>query len=213
MEEQLNINYWQQQWRDLPSTKKKRWRIFLVVFVLLWLAGSVYAYNEIAGIATMATGSRLIGAAVVGPLGLLWFVLTMTGVITESTNEPSKGWLLLLGIQLGWLYLAGKIAWSPPNRAVQQQREAAQQQKAQGHLTETAAAEKFALKQGIPLVTVKDKQQKPVQVGMDAETGQGHILVISPTRGGKGLNLTEVLRHWPGAAVIVDPKSEVRRAA
>jgi hypothetical protein len=33
-------------------------------------------------------------------------------------------------------------------------------------------------------------------------------MVVAATRAGKGLHLTDVLTHWPGPAVVVDPKSE-----
>lgn len=208
MEEQTNFSYWQQQWRTSSPTTKKRWRIFLLVLSTLWLLGTFYAYRNIGGVAIMGTGSRLLAAVVIGPLGLMWGVLTMTGVLIENGAEPSRSWLILFLFQLGWMFLVGKIAFSPPNRAVQQQREVAHQEKSQGRLTEIETAEQYPFENGIPLATVKDKKGKSVPFGLAYASSQGHILVTSPTRGGKGLNLTEVLRHWPGAAVIVDPKSE-----
>jgi hypothetical protein len=54
---------------------------------------------------------------------------------------------------------------------------------------------------------VKDKKET-VTVGLDYETGEGHMLVVGPTRSGKGLHLTQSLLQWPGAAIIVDPKGE-----
>lgn len=56
---------------------------------------------------------------------------------------------------------------------------------------------------GLPLALVRD-----MFIGVPFGADRGHIAVIAPSRSGKGLHLTESLLAWPGAAVVVDPKSE-----
>jgi type IV secretory pathway TraG/TraD family ATPase VirD4 len=80
--------------------------------------------------------------------------------------------------------------------------------RSQGRLEPEEAAEKFAIGQGLPLVTVPDRKGRPAMVGLDFQDSEGHALVIAPTQTGKGLHLTETLLHWPGPALIVDPKQE-----
>jgi type IV secretory pathway TraG/TraD family ATPase VirD4 len=45
-------------------------------------------------------------------------------------------------------------------------------------------------------------------IGLPFDKDRGHVAVIAPSRSGKGLDLTEALLAWPGAAVVVDPKGE-----
>jgi hypothetical protein len=51
-------------------------------------------------------------------------------------------------------------------------------------------------------------KKRKVTVGIDYEGGEGHALAIGQTRSGKGLHLSGTLLKWPGAAIVVDPKSE-----
>ncbi len=56
---------------------------------------------------------------------------------------------------------------------------------------------------GLPLALVEGEV-----IGIPFGADRGHVAVIAPTRGGKGLHLTETLLRWPGAAVVLDPKGE-----
>ncbi|MCZ7673834.1 MAG: type IV secretory system conjugative DNA transfer family protein [Chloroflexi bacterium] len=52
------------------------------------------------------------------------------------------------------------------------------------------------------------KGKEKTLIGLDYEQSEGHVIVVAPTRAGKGLHLTDTLRHYPGPALIIDPKSE-----
>jgi hypothetical protein len=88
---------------------------------------------------------------------------------------------------LGLILVIGTTAANP---ATVQKREAEKHRRNQGQLEPEEAAEKLLLKTGIPMAIVPDKQKKPVKVGMDFTTGQGHVLVTAPTRGGKVRRVT-----------------------
>lgn len=59
------------------------------------------------------------------------------------------------------------------------------------------------LKDGIPLGQYQGKQ-----FGIKRGSDAGHVLVVAPTRSGKGLHLFGTMQSWRGAAVVVDPKRE-----
>jgi type IV secretory pathway TraG/TraD family ATPase VirD4 len=205
---QTNYDYFKQLWRDGAPQTKRKWRIFLAVFGGLWLAGAVAAFTSVAGIIRLGSGARTLTALAMGPFGLLWGFLKWRGLISETTQEPNLFWLVLLGINIGIIWLAGKILTGEPNSLVQQQRKQEAAEKAQGRLSQADIGEKLNIEQGVPAAQVDAGKKRAVTVGMAYETGEGHMLVMGPTRSGKGLHLTRTLMMWPGAAIVVDPKGE-----
>ncbi|MBA3471549.1 MAG: type IV secretory system conjugative DNA transfer family protein [Herpetosiphonaceae bacterium] len=73
----------------------------------------------------------------------------------------------------------------------------------QGRRHPASALETRAVKDGIPLGEYRGRR-----FGVTRGADAGHVLVVAPTRMGKGLHLTGSLETWRGAAVIVDPKRE-----
>ncbi len=202
------FNYWQELWRDASPVTRRRGRLALLLYLGLWALGAYLAFNQIAGIAALRDMGRPLAALVVGPLGVVWMLLEMTGFIVENPANPGLGWLLPFTLHGGFLVLVVYVGQLPLNPTFLHKRAAAKYLKGQGQLAGEEAAALLAVKTGSPLAVVRDKQKKAVKVGVDFATGQGHILVTAPTRAGKGLHLFDVLTHWPGAAVVVDPKSE-----
>lgn len=122
---QTNYDYFKELWRDSAPATKRKWRIFLAVLGGLWLGGAVTAFSNVAGIMRLDIGSRILASLLVGPFGLLWGFLKWTGLIRETIQEPNLFWLLLLGLNVGIIWLAGKILTGEPNQLVQQQRKQA----------------------------------------------------------------------------------------
>lgn len=112
---QTNFDYFKQLWRESAPATRRKWRIFLAVLGSLWLAGSVMAYADVAGIMRLGSGARLLTASLMGPFGLLWTFLKWTGLILETTQEPNLFWLLLAGLNIGVIWLVGKIMTGEPN--------------------------------------------------------------------------------------------------
>jgi hypothetical protein len=212
-EQQTLFHYWLDLWREASPAGRRRGRIIMAVYLGLWLLGSFLAATQMAAVAAMAGLGKWLGALMVGPLGVLWQGMELTGLIVENPGQPGQGWLLPAGLHVGLLAVIYWLGSQPLNPAALHKRAAVKHRQSQGQLTAEEVAEKMPLKAGISLVVVEDRDKKPVTVGVDYATGQGHVLVIAPTRAGKGLQLTDVLTRWPGAAVVVDPKSEVRREA
>ncbi|MAU00665.1 MAG: hypothetical protein CL608_26265 [Anaerolineaceae bacterium] len=205
---QTNYDYFKQLWHDSAPTTKRKWRVFLAVLGVLWLGGAVTAFSSVAGIMRLGGGARPLTALLMGPFGLPWGFLKWTGLISETTQEPNLFWLLLLGLNVGIVWLVGKILTSEPNQLVQQQRKQAAAEKAQGRLPQAEIEEKLQIEAGVSAAQTAAGKKETVTVGLDYETGEGHVLAVGPTRSGKGLHLTQTLLMWPGAAIIVDPKGE-----
>jgi type IV secretion system protein VirD4 len=203
-----NYDYFKQRWWESAPEKRRRWKILLAAFALFWLAGAASAFLTVAGIMRLGLGARLLAAAVMGPMGLIWGPLKLMGVIVETTANPNLLWLVLAALSAGFLWLVGQVLAAEPNADVQQQRRHERQWLAQGRLPDDEVAEKLAIENGVPLAEVTVTKKRTVTVGIDYEAGEGHALVTGPTRCGKGLHLTATLLKWPGAAIIVDPKGE-----
>ena len=206
-----NYSYFKRWWQNAPPATKKGWRTALLFSLLLWLLGAVFSYYQVAAIRAVETPVvRAIYSGLMGPMGLWWGFLKFTGFIQETSHDPSGAWRYLIALRLVVWGAIGFIFNATPHPEVVQKREAALQRKAQGQLDDDEVAEKLAIENGVPLATVKvtGRKKKPVTVGLNPMVGQGHVLVSGPTRSGKGLHLTEALLHWPGTAVIVDPKGE-----
>jgi len=205
------IDYWKTGWQDASPQSRRFWSIFLGVYLILWLLGGFLATKHVAAITEMEGLARLVTSLAMGPFGIIWTILKSLGAITESSRDPNIAWLIFTALHVGPLALIIYASQLPLDPEALHKRKAEQHHKIQGQLKPEEAAKVLSIKMGIPLATVKNKEKKPVKVGLDFATGQGHVLITAPTRAGKGLHLTDVLTHWPGAAVVVDPKSEQYR--
>lgn len=205
---ETNLDYFKQLWQESAWDTRRKWKIFFAVLITLWLLGTAAAFSNVAGIARQDVGTRELASLIMGPMGLLWSLLKITGLIEETLQEPNLVWLVLVGINIGVVWLAIKIAISEPNQLVQEQRRHQAEEKAQGRLPNDEIGEKLQITQGVLAAQVTTAKKKRVTVGVDYKTGEGHMLVVGPTRSGKGLHLTQTLLHWPGAAIILDPKGE-----
>lgn len=210
---QTNYDYFKQLWQESAPATRRKWRIFLALLAILWLGGAIMAYTDVAGIMRLGTGARILSALLMGPFGLLWGFLKWTGLIVETTQEPNLLWLVLTGLNGGALWLVGKIVTGEPNQQVLQQRKQAAAEKAQGRLPQAEIEKNLHIEAGVSAAQLPAGKKEVVTVGVDYKTGEGHVLAVGPTRSGKGLHLTQTLLAWPGAAIILDPKGEVRRAA
>jgi hypothetical protein len=208
-----NYDYFRQEWRLAAPAQRARWLFWLGLLGTLWLTGAIAAYLSVSGIIRLGTAGRLLASLLMGPMGLPWAFLKVMGVIAETTAQPNLLWLILAGLSGGFLWLSGSLLGAEPNQETLHKRRQAQHARAQGQIDDTEAAENLAIETGVPLARVPARRKQTVTAGMDYQTGEGHALVIGPTRSGKGLHLTEALLRWPGAAIVVDPKGEVRRAA
>lgn len=205
---ETNLDYFKHLWQESAPNTRKKWKVFFLILSTLWVLGTTAAFTSVAGIIRLEGIARLLSAIVMGPMGLLWQFLVWTSLVQESAQEPNLYWLLLAGINVGFLWLVGKILTSEPNHLVQEQRRHQAEEKAQGRLPLETVAEEMQISQGIPTAQITIGKKQPVSVGIDYEAGEGHMLVVGPTRSGKGLHLTQTLLQWPGAAIIVDPKGE-----
>lgn len=209
MNEEINFfNYWGDLWRDASEKTRRRLRNALIVYIVFLILGTYLAATQITAVAQMSGLGKTMGAVAVGPFGVVWQVLTWLGVLVEDARDPGLAWLLPAFFHIApW---AGMIAigLQPVNPKMLQERTIKKHEASQGHLSSEAVIAAIPCKTGIPFTTLLNREKKPVSVGLDYATGQGHVLVVAATRSGKGLHLTEVLKRWPGAAVVVDPKAE-----
>lgn len=205
---QTNYDYFKQLWQESAPATRRKWRIFLALLAILWLGGAIMAYTDVAGIMRLGSGARILTALVMGPFGLLWVFLKWTGLILETTQEPNLFWLILTGLNSGAIWLVGKIMTGEPNQELLQQRKQASAEKAQGRLPQAEIEKNLQIEAGVSAAQLTVDKKEAVTVGVDYETGEGHMLAVGPTRSGKGLHLTQTLLTWPGAAIILDPKGE-----
>lgn len=203
-----NYDYLKLWWAERAPAEQRRWKIFLAAVAFLWLAGATSAFLTVGGIVRLGMGARLLAALIMGPMGLPWVLLKLMGVIVETPEDPNLLWLALAALSAGLLWLAGKALAAEPDAEAWQQRRQQRHWQAQGRLPDEEAVEKLAIEQGVPLAAIAAGKKQTATVGVDHGAGEGHALVIGPTRSGKGLHLTEALLKWPGAAIIVDPKAE-----
>ncbi|MAU01410.1 MAG: hypothetical protein CL608_30080 [Anaerolineaceae bacterium] len=209
MNEEINFfNYWGDLWRDASEKTRRRLRNALIVYVVFLILGTYLAATQIAAVAQMSGLGKTMGAVAVGPFGVVWQVLTWLGLIVEDARDPGLAWLLPAFFHVApWAGIIA-IGLQPVNPKMLQERTVKKHEASQGHLSPEAVIAAIPSKTGIPFTTLLNREKKPVSVGLDYATGQGHVLVVAATRSGKGLHLTEVLKRWPGAAVVVDPKGE-----
>ena len=215
MGEIKNGTYFKQWWREMAPKAKKRWRIALGLFALFWLAGAIYTPSAVAGIARLEGLARPLMSLGMGGFGFLWGGLKGLELIEETTQEPSLFWIVLAlalpGAIFGFIYILDQA----PNPLFNMQKMLEKFARSQGRMKDKEVAQTLTIQRGVPYATVNEdkaraerSRSKPVKVGLDYATGEGHVLVSGPTRSGKGLHLTDTLLTWPGPALVVDPKGE-----
>lgn len=210
LEQKTNGAYLNQWWQRLPARRRKQWRAALGVAVALWLAGAVHGPSAVAGLARLHGPVRLLMALGLGGFSFLWRFLKAAGAFQETTREPNFLWiplaLALPAAVAGVLYLLGQ----PPHPLFGLRKLLEQMARGQGRVEAGEAARELAIEQGVPLaqVAAQQRHKKQTLVGLDYEQAEGHAIVVAPTRAGKGLHLTDVLRHYPGPVLVIDPKCE-----
>ena len=207
-EEMLLFGYWQLLWREATPATQRRWRLALIGYLVAFVLGGYLSATQIPSIMGYDFGSRLLALIWVGPMSLIWLALDALGVVSQASQEAALGWMLPGLFHGGPVALLIYLGFQPVNETMLHKRAIRQHEQNQGRLEPEAAAEKLPVQGGVLLATVRNKEKKRVKVGVDFATGQGHVMVVAATRAGKGLHLTDVLTHWPGPAVVVDPKSE-----
>lgn len=206
-EQEIFFSLWQAKWQEASPAARRRGRIALGVYLLFTLVGTIVAASQVAALAEMSEAGRWMGAVGMGPFGLLWAGLKLTGLLMENSGDPGIGWMLPAALHIAPYAILIGVGPRPLPAHFQQQRQMKAHRRQQGQLEEAEAAARLATRSGVVMAVVRDANRRPVMVGRPF-ADQGHLLVTAPTRSGKGLNLTEVLLHWPGAAVVVDPKAE-----
>lgn len=207
--------YFKEWWQNLPFARRKRIWIVLSVFVIFWLAGAVHAPTAVAGLARLRLPARYFGSVCMGGFSFLWHGLKSSGVIVETIETPNLLWMPLALVMPGAIILFFYILSQPPNPQYSMQKMLDKTSRSQGRVAADDLKEKLAIKQGVPLTQIdvgKTRTNKgrrdTVLIGLDYQKSEGHVMVVAPTRAGKGLHLTDTLRHYPGPALIVDPKGE-----
>jgi hypothetical protein len=86
-------------------------------------------------------------------------------------------------------------------------RQEKQHRLAQGRLTPDEAATHLAGEGHIPLAVVGDNQNETTLFIPPAD--EGHLLLVAPPDSGWQEHLLQILIHWPGAALIIDPEGSL----
>lgn len=204
-EPQSNLDYVRWRWGQLPAQGRRTLLISLGILLVLWVIGAAYAYYEVTGVTRMDGAARSIIAAASGLWGLGWWWLENQQIVRESSREPHLLWWLGFAVQNGLLVWGGVLLSNPLSASGRNRYRQGQHRQSQGHLSAEEAAGRLAIEDGVPLATVGPKE---TIIGVDYRTGQGHILVVGPTRAGKGWQLSQTLCQWPGPVICVDPKGE-----
>lgn len=216
--------YVKEWWRNLPGVRKKRGWLFLGIFVAVWLAGAVYAPTAVAGIARGEGIERLVFSLLFGGFAFFWSLLKAAGLIQETADQPHLLWVPLMFLMPAATGLFFYLLSRPPNPLYAMRKMMEKASRDQGRVEIEEVKETLAIEVGIPLTQISEEPEsgrksvgkeggKQTLIGLDYQRAEGHVLVVAPTRAGKGLHLTDTLRHYPGPALIIDPKGEVRRAA
>ena len=122
-------------------------------------------------------------------------------------DKPNLLWLPLALFMPGAIGLFLYILSQPPNPLYGIQKMLEGASRSQGRAEAGDIKEELALKRGVPLLQVGEGKGQTL-IGLEYDRSEGHVIVVAPTRAGKGLHLTDTLRHYPGPALIIDPKSE-----
>jgi type IV secretion system protein VirD4 len=207
-----NFDYVRWRWTLLPAAARRFWKGAGALLLLVWLAGALAAAHSVAALAAMDPAPRLLLAAGVGPGGLALWWLELQGLYRETAADPAPWWLGILFLNgLTVALLGGRLfaeAGTAERNAFRQHRH----RLAQGRLEEGEILARVPTARGVPLALAGGRE--PATVSVPYAGGEGHVLVVAPTRAGKSLHLTEALLAWPGPVVCLDPKSEqLRRTA
>ena len=97
--------------------------------------------------------------------------------------------------------------------------EAARFEANQGRMSAGQLVRRFPCpQQGLPLGYAPPRPWRPWRrsrrfrpVGIPWDADEGHLLVVAPSRSGKGFHQTDTLLRFPGPALVVDPKREQYR--
>ncbi len=157
-----------------------------------WLAGAALSYGL----------SPVLDPQLRLKLALLhsWSALIRQPSDAAALKDPlAWGIFALVMLPVALQLLAFSAAAKRALYAVEAQKLARQQ----GRQHPASALESRAVRDGIPLGEYRGRR-----FGVTRGADAGHVLVVAPTRMGKGLHLTGSLETWRGAAVIVDPKRE-----
>lgn len=200
--------YFAQWWHSLPSARKKRIGSVLAALATFWLAGAVHAPTTVAGIARLEGIVRLLMAVGMGGFSFLWRILKSSGAIVETREAPHLLWLPLALLVPGAIGLFLYILNQPPNPLYGVQKMLEKASRSQGRVVAADLKEKLVIRQGVPLTQIDEGKGKLHLLGLDYQKAEGHVIVVAPTRAGKGLHLTDTLRHYPGPALVLDPKAE-----
>ncbi|MCI0645584.1 MAG: type IV secretory system conjugative DNA transfer family protein [Chloroflexi bacterium] len=193
--------------KEMPAAARRRWLIAGGIFAAFWLAGALYAAFGVAGIAQLSGGLRLAASLSMGGFGILWSILKALGAIQETTQDPNLLWAPLALVLPGAVGVFFYLLSQPPNPLFDMRKKLEQFAHSQGRAEEKLIGQKLAVRRGVPFAWVGEDKQA-VKVGLDETAGEGHVLVVGPTRSGKGLQLTDTLLTWRGPALVVDPKGE-----
>jgi len=212
-------SYVKEWWQQLPAEKKRRYWIAAAVFSTVWLAGAIHAPSAVAGLARVEGPFRLLMAVGMGGFSFLWRLLEATGAIQETADKPNLFWLPLALLLPGIIGLFFYLMSQPPNPLFGIQKMLEKASQSQGRAEADDLKDALAIEMGIPLTQIeegkvrnnarkKGEPNKKTLLGLDYDRAEGHVIVVAPTRAGKGLHLTDTLRHYPGPALIIDPKGE-----
>lgn len=119
---ETNFEYVKQVWRKQSPVKRRAWKIVLAALSVLWLAGTITAFSSVAGIARLGVGGQMAASLIMGPFGLLWGMLKWTGVIEESVQNPNLLWLFLAAINIGMMWMVGKVLFGEPHQETMDKR-------------------------------------------------------------------------------------------
>lgn len=207
--------YFNEWWQALPADRKRRWRIVLASFSTIWLAGALHAPTTVAGLATGSGFFRFLFSLGLGGLSFLWRLLKAAGLIQETLEKPNMMWVPLALAVPAAVFLFYYILNQPPNPQYGIKKMLEKASRSQGRVDIEDIQEKLTIEAGIPLTEIREADKKNKQgkekkklIGLDYKRAEGHLMVVAPTRAGKGLHLTDTLRHYPGPVLVIDPKSE-----
>jgi hypothetical protein len=199
-----------------PATARFKGSYSTIALILIWLVFAFLAFFRHPHLQTLDLLPRSFWA-IFGVWSVpLWSLLGEPVWVKAQMGQAALTtlWWTLYG-SFGGIVGGGMVLYSMWRRApasAQQwldvQRELHRRQ--QGQLSADEANMLYSLPRkvaGLPLAQVTVKRQ-PITVGVSVQREMGHMVVIAPTRAGKGLHLTAVLQQWQHAALVIDPKAE-----
>lgn len=199
--------YFKQWWQSLPPSRRKKMSGVLLLLAVFWVAGAIQAPTAVAGLSRITGPFRLLMSLGFGGFSFVWRGLKSSGMLSDTVDAPNLLWLPLALLVPGAVALFFYVLSQPPNPLYGIQKMLEQASSAQGRMALDAVKNKLAIRDGIPLTQIVDGNET-VLLGLDSQTAEGHVMVVAPTRAGKGLHLTDTLLHYQGPALVVDPKGE-----